>query len=567
MTSSLQDRIVAILTGYGWPGLRGDVRGGVATAVVVLPEALALGVAVAATSGDDPGVGALAGLWGAVAVGFFAAVVGGSRGLISGPSVPMTVAMTAIVSQYSLAEAFTIVVMAGLIQIAMGALRLGRFIAYTPYSVISGVVSGVGVIIVVLHVAPLFGSELVEGGLTKQFAALPDVLRDADIEAFIVGAVTLLVAVFWPARMRQFVSPPLAALIVGALIGVVLLSGAPVIGDVPSGLPSLDWPTFSGSFFVSALQPALIVALIGAFYGLLGAAITDSMTREVHDPNRELIGQGLGNTVSGLIGGLPGGANVPTSIVNVRAGGRSAVAGVVVAVLMLAVALGAGSLMAPIPQAVLAGILIKIGWDVIDWRFLLRVRRLPRGQVAVMAVTLIAMILTDLVTAVAIGLILAGMANAARLERIELSDVISVPLLEGSLDDPFLARVGLVQLRGRFTVASSNALVRVITDDIEEHEVVIFDFTRTAEFDDSAVRVLEQLFHRAEENNTPSIVAGLSGASANALESIGALDMIPSDRRVETLDEAKALARQLLPEISPQNPQGTTPPPEESPEL
>ena len=548
MTSSLQDRIAAILTGYGWPGLRGDVRGGVATAVVVLPEALALGVAVAATSGDDPGVGALAGLWGAVAVGFFAAVFGGSRGLISGPSVPMTVAMTAIVSQYSLAEAFTIVVMAGLIQIAMGALRLGRFIAYTPYSVISGVISGVGVIIVVLHIAPLFGSELVEGGLTKQFAALPDVLRDVEIEAFIVGAVTLLVAVFWPARIRQFVSPPLAALIVGAVIGVLLLSDAPVIGDVPSGLPSLDWPTFSGGFFLSALQPALIVALIGAFYGLLGAAITDSMTREVHDPNRELIGQGLGNTVSGLIGGLPGGANVPTSIVNVRAGGRSAVAGVVVAVLMLAVALGAGSLTAPIPQAVLAGILIKIGWDVIDWRFLLRVRRLPRGQVAVMAVTLIAMIFTDLVTAIAIGLILAGMANAARLERIELSDVISVPLLEGSMDDPFLARVGLVQLRGRFTVASSNALVRVITDDIEEHEVVIFDFTRTSEFDDSAVRVLEQLFHRAEESHTPSIVAGLRGAAADALESIGALDMIPNERRVETLDEARVLAQQLLPQ-------------------
>ena len=426
-------------------------------------------------------------------------------------------------------------VMAGLIQIAMGALRLGRFIAYTPYSVISGVISGVGVIIVVLHIAPLFGSELVEGGLTKQFAALPDVLRDVEIEAFIVGAVTLLVAVFWPARIRQFVSPPLAALIVGAVIGVLLLSGAPVIGEVPSGLPSLDWPTFSGGFLLSALQPALIVALIGAFYGLLGAAITDSMTREVHDPNRELIGQGLGNTVSGLIGGLPGGANVPTSIVNVRAGGRSAVAGVVVAVLMLAVALGAGSLTAPIPQAVLAGILIKIGWDVIDWRFLLRVRRLPRGQVAVMAVTLIAMIFTDLVTAIAIGLILAGMANAARLERIELSDVISVPLLEGSVDDPFLARVGLVQLRGRFTVASSNALVRVITDDIEEHEVVIFDFTRSSEFDDSAVRVLEQLFHRAEESHTPSIVAGLRGAAADALESIGALDMIPNERRVETL--------------------------------
>ena len=293
------------------------------------------------------------------------------------------------------------------------------------------------------------------------------------------------------------------------------------------------------------------MALIGAFASLLSSPVADSMTREVHDPNRELIGQGLGNTVSGLIGGLPGGATVLTTVVNIRAGGRSPVAGVIVALLMLAVALGAGALTEPIPQAVLAGILVKIGWDVIDWRFLRRVRQLPRGHVAVMSMTLIVMIFTDVVTAVAIGLILAGMANAARLESIELSDVISVPLLEGSLDDPFLARIGIVQLRGRFTVASSSALVRVITDDIEEHQVVIFDFTRTSALDDSAVRVLEQLFHRAEENNTPSIIAGLSGASANALESIGALDTIPRDRRVETLEEAKVLARQLLPEISP----------------
>ena len=201
---------------------------------------------------------------------------------------------------------------------------------------------------------PFFGSELESGGLTRQFAAWPDVLRAIDTEAFVLGAVTLLVAIFWPVRLRQFVPATLAALIVGALIGVLLLSDAPVIGDVPSGLPSLDWPAFSGGFLVSALQSALVVALIGAFASLLSSPVADSMTREVHDPNRELIGQGLGNTVSGLIGGLPGGATVLTTVVNIRAGGRSPVAGVVVAVLMLAVVLGAGSLTEPIPQAVLA---------------------------------------------------------------------------------------------------------------------------------------------------------------------------------------------------------------------
>ena len=376
----------------------------------------------------------------------------------------------------------------------------------------------------------------------------PEVLRDAQVEAFALGLVTLLVAIFWPIRLRQFVPSTLAALIVGSLLGVLWLTDAPIIGHVPSGLPRLDWPALSGDFIVSALESALIVALIGAFASLLSSPVADSLTREVHDPNRELIGQGLGNTVSGLIGGLPGGATVLTTVVNIRAGGRSPVAGVIVAALMLAVVLGAGALVEPIPQAVLAGILIKIGWDVIDWRFILRVRRLPRGHVAVMAITLIVMIFTDVVTAVAIGLILAGMANAARLERLELSDVISVPLLEGSFDDPYLARVGLVELRGRFTVASSNALVRVVTEDIAEHEVVIFDFTRTSALDDSAVRVIEQLFNRALENNTPAIVAGLIGQAADALDSIGALDVIPVERRAETVDEARQLARALLPD-------------------
>lgn len=552
--SRLNPQITLIREGYGWQDLRGDVLGGVATSVVALPIALALGVAVAATSGDEPGVGALAGLWGAVAVGFFAAVFGGTRGLMSGPSAPMTVAMTAVVSQHSLAEAFTVVALAGLIQIAMGALQLGRFIAYTPYSVISGLVSGVGVIIVVLHVAPFVGSEVGSGGLTGVIGNWPDVMRDIQIEAFGLGLITLLVAIFWPIRLRRYVPSTLAALLIGSLIGVLWLSQAPIIGDVPSGLPRLEWPEASGGFIVGALESALIVALIGAFASLLSSPVADSMTREVHDPNRELIGQGLGNTVSGLIGGLPGGATVLTTVVNIRAGGRSPIGGVIVALLMLAVVLGAGSLTESIPQAVLAGILIKISWDVIDWRFILRVRRLPRGHVAVMGMTLIVMIFTDVVTAVAIGLILAGMANAARLERLELSDVISVPILEGSLDDPYLARIGLVQLRGRFSVASSNALVRVITNDIEEHEVVIFDFNRTSALDDSAVRVLEQLFNRALENETPTIVAGLYGNALNALDSIGALDSIPAERRVGTIEEAIEMALALLPESGTEKP-------------
>ncbi len=541
-SGSLVDRVRS----YSANDLVGDLLGSSATAIITLPMALALGVAITATSGDAPGVGALAGLWGAVAVGFFAAVFGGTRGLISAPSAPMAVAMMAVVSHYTLAEAFTVAIMAGLIQIAMGALRLGRFVAYTPYAVISGVVSGVGSIIVVLHVAPFFGSEVASNGLLSAIGAWPQVLQDINVEASALGLITLLVTIFWPARLRKVVPAILAALLIGTVLGVVWLTDAPTIGDVPSGLPSLNWPILSGDFLVNAIESALIMALIGALASLLCCPVADSMTREVSDPNRELIGQGLGNAVAGAIGGLPGGGVMLMTAANIRAGGRSPVAGVVVALLMLAVALGAGSITESIPHTVLAAILIKTGWDVIDWRFLRHIRLLPRGHVAVMLITMIATIFTDLVIAVAIGLILAGLINAARLERLELSDVISVPLLEGSPDDPYVARIGLVQLRGRFTAASANALVRVIAADIEEHEVVIFDFTRTGGLDESAVLVIEQLFNRAHENGTPCVIAGLGGSAESALNSLGVLNDFSADRLADNLTEARELARELL---------------------
>ena len=225
---------------YGWIDLRGDLFGGLTTAVVALPVALALGVAVGVASGGDAGSGALAGLYGAIAVGFFAAVFGGTRGQISGPTAPMAVAMTVVVLQHSLAEAFAVVLLAGLIQIGLGVLRLGRFISYTPYSVISGFMSGIGVIIIALQVLPFFGAEIQSGKLPDLIAAWPEAIAEINAEAFGIAIVTLLVAVGWPRRLRNVCPPTLAALILGTVLGVVALGGAPTIGEVPSGLPTID---------------------------------------------------------------------------------------------------------------------------------------------------------------------------------------------------------------------------------------------------------------------------------------------------------------------------------------
>jgi SulP family sulfate permease len=222
---------------------------------------------------------------------------------------------------------------------------------------------------------------------------------------------------------------------------------------------------------------------------------------------------------------------------------------------LLALVLGLGRYVEAIPHAVLAGILVKVGWDIMDWRFVTRVHQMPREHLLVMVITFGLTVFLDLVTAIAIGLIAAGMASARLLERQELDSVVSVPLLDQSflspeldthVEDPFSARVGLVALRGRFSVASSSNLVSTIGQDIQEHEVVIFDFTETAYMDDSAAMVVEQMIDVAMDEDTEPIVMGLSGPVERNLRALNTLHRIPADRFVGTRDEAREIAERIL---------------------
>ena len=534
---------------YDLQTLRGDLFGGVTAAVVGLPVALAFGVA--------SGLGAVAGLYGAIAVGFFAAVFGGTRSQISGPTGPMAVAMAVIVTTHaeSLAEAFTIAVMAGLIQIALGVLRIGRFVGYTPYSVISGFMSGVGIIIILVQTLPFLGTEVAAGGPLGAVQAWPSAVRDVNFGALAIAGLTLAVGILWPSRLRRFLPPTLAALIAGTLLGVLWLTDTPVIGEVPTGLPSLRFPELGPDVLVRAVQPAIIIALLGSIDSLLTSLVADSMTRTRHNPNRELVGQGIGNVAAGLIGGLPGAGATLGTVVNLRAGGRTPVSGALRAAILLALVLGLGRYVEAIPHAALAGILMKVGWDIIDWRFLRRIHRVQREHLLVMMITLGLTVFLDLITAVAIGLIAAGMASARQFERLQMDSVVSVPLLDrsffGGQDDEdtvdaFSARVGLVALRGSFTVASANKLISTISVDIRDHEVVILDFSDTVFMDDSAALVVEQLIDSAIAENTEVIVMGLEGRPAITLQALNALHKVPDDRYVKTIDEAQGVARRLL---------------------
>ena len=542
-------RRIAPSLNYDLTTLRGDVFGGVTSAVVGLPVALAFGVA--------SGLGALAGLYGAIAVGFFSAVFGGTRGQISGPTGPMAVVMAVVVTAHAdnLGKAFTIVVMAGLFQVLLGVIRIGRFVAFTPYSVISGFMSGVGVIIILMQTLPFLGAPVATGGPSGAVGKWPEAPADVNFGALAIAAVTLAVAVAWPGRLRKFLPPMLAALIAGTLLGVLWLTETPVIGDLPTGLPDLQLPDLSAGALTNAVQPALMIALLGSIDSLLTSLVADAMTRSRHNANKELVGQGIGNAMAGLVGGLPGAGATLGTVVNLRAGGRTPVAGMLRAGILLAIALGMGQYVEAIPHAALAGILMKVGWDIIDWRFMTRIHRVQPEHLIVMLATLGLTVFLDLVTAVAIGLIVAGMASARQFERLELDSVVSVPLLNQRFLTPgetaadprdFSASVGLVALRGSFSVASSIKLINTISADIRDHEVVILDFSKTTYIDDSAALVIEQMVDTAKAQDTECIVMGLRGQPAKSLQALNVLRSVPPSQFVETLDDARETAQRLL---------------------
>ena len=534
---------------YDLKTLRGDVSGGLTATVVALPFALSFGVA--------SGLGAAAGLYGAIAVGFFAALFGGTRTVISGPAPSMTVAMAVIVTTHAanLGEALSIVVLGGLLQVLLGALGAGRFVIYTPYVVVSGFMSGIGVIIMMIEALPFLGAPPAPGGFMGAVFALPEALGNVNADALGVGAATLAAFAFWPRRFARFLPPPLVALAVGSLLGVLWLNEAPTIGRIPASLPELQPGLPSAGFLLGALQPAIVLALLGSIDSLLAALVADSLTGSRHNPNRELIGQGIGNVAAGLIGGLPGAGATVSTVTNIRAGGQTPVSGMLRAVLLLALLLGFGPYVESVPLAALAGVLMKVGWDIVDWRLLARLRHIRREHLFVMLMTLGLTVFVDLLTAVAIGLIAAGMAHAKHLERLEIDNVVSVPMLDhifiGETKDagevnPYAARVGLVSLRGSFTVASSHELVAAISADIKEHEVVVFDFTGATYLDDSAAMLIRRLMDIAAQERTAFIVMGLGGDAARTLRAFDVLRDAPEERVVETLDEARECAKRIL---------------------
>ena len=537
--------------------LRGDLYGGLTAAVVALPLALAMGVA--------SGAGPIAGVYGAILVGFFAALFGGTPAQVSGPTGPMTVVMAAIFTQYTgmfpedpnqgAALAFTVVILGGLFQILFGFLKVGKFIELVPHPVVSGFMSGIGVIIILLQLPPLLGYEAQPGPLSSM-QVLPTAFHDWVPEALALGVITLIIVYLMPTRLNRILPSPLTALIVGTLTHLTLFSDGNVmtLGEIPSGLPELRLPTFELSLVPEMLQSALTLAALGSIDSLLTSLVADNLTRTYHDSDRELIGQGIGNTIAGFFGGLPGAGATMRTVVNVKAGGKTPLSGALHALVLLAIILGAGKIASNIPNAVLAGILIKVGTDIIDWDYLKRVRVAPRAGVIMMVVVLLMTVFIDLIMAVAVGMAMAGMVFMKRMVDLQLESIHAIrevdedtPLTpeEADIVKEARGRILLFHLGGPMSFGAAKGIVRNLAR-YDEYDVLILELTDVPQIDFTATRALFDIVHDARSVGREVFLVGCRPQVNDMLKKLEVMAQVPDDHRLEKRIDALQLARELV---------------------
>jgi len=536
--------------GYGAQQFRNDVFGGLTAAVVALPLALAFGVA--------SGAGPIAGLYGAIAVGFFASLFGGTPAQVSGPTGPMTVVMGAVVATHahSLAEAFTIVILGGVLQILFGLLRVGKYVEYTPYSVVSGFMTGIGAIIMTIQILPFLGLPASEQGVLGTMSSLASLdLSSVDVTTFLFAAMSLVVVLLWPKKLHNRIPAPLGVLVLGTVVATFFVHGLPQIGDVPSGLPSFIAPTMPMEEMPMFIQAAFILALLGSIDTLLTSLVADSVTRTHHDSDKELVGQGIGNCVAGLIGGLPGAGATMRTIVNVRAGGRTPVSGMLHALILLGLALGLGPVVAHVPHAVLAAILMKVGWDIIDWGYLKRMRRAPREKFIIMLVTFALTVFVDLIIAVAVGIILASFVNSRGLaveqlkglrQSVDADELDQLSEEERVLLRSAKGKVLVTILHGSFSYASARELSRRASPKISGYRAAVYDFSNAGYIDTSAALAIDEMIELSQSNRQHLMVAGLRGQALRALDGLGVLERIPPGHRFGERGEAIRAAVDLV---------------------
>ena len=538
--------------------LKGDVFGGLTAAVIALPMALAFGIA--------SGAGAAAGLWGAVIIGLVASLFGGTPTLISEPTGPMTVVFTSVIISFTatadspeqaLAMAFSVGVLAGIFQILFGLFRLGRYVTMMPYTVISGFMSGIGIILVLLQLGPFLGQATPKGGVMGTLLEMPALVQGTQPMELLLALITLAILWFTPSAVKKVCPPQLLALVVGTVLALSLFSGAGLrtIPEFSAAFPSFQLPMFSSGQLRLMVIDAAVLGMLGCIDALLTSVVADSLTRTEHNSNKELIGQGLANVVSGLFGAMPGAGATMGTVVNIQSGGRTALSGIVRAMVLMLVVLLAAPLASRIPLAVLAGIAVKVGIDIIDWDFLQRAHHLS-VKAAVITYGVIALtVLVDLIAAVGIGVFVANVLTIDRMSTLQSRKVKTISTTDDDVElsdeeqqllDRASGMVLLFQLAGPMIFGVAKAISRE-HNAIGNCQAVVFDLSEVSHLGVTAAIALENAVKEAMEVGRDVFMVGVSGSTENRLRKLKLLERLPEGHLTSDRLSALRLAVAGLP--------------------
>lgn len=533
--------------------LKGDLSGGLVAGVIALPLALAFGV--------QSGLGAAAGLYGAIALGIIAAALGSTTTNASGPTGPMTVLSASIIviaieRTGSLQSGLGIILLAfllgGLLQIAIGLLGVGKYAKYFPYPVISGFMSGVGLIIIALQAWPFLGSAAPRSVLSA-VTGLAEPIRTVNWEAVLVGAITVGTYFLFP-RITKAIPAALVALLVGTLVAVFAGLDVPMIGDIPAGLPALQL----GEIFAVApehypliFQLGLTLALLGSIDTLLTSVIVDNMVKTRHDSRRELISQGLGNAVAAAFGGIPGAIATKNTLVNMKAGGTTRLSGIVHGLFLLGVLLGLGQFVAFIPLSVLAGLLIPVGLSIIDYKALKHLRHLPRADGAVWSIVMAMTVFGNLIYAVGAGVALASILFMKRAGDLAEANASVAPLLEEPWEDELEIRKthpGQVYVKHLYgplffgAVPSFQDLVAAFEKDMH---TLIIRMDRVSYIDQSGLYALEDAIHGLRRKDAMVLLTGIQEQPLDMLRKINIVPgLVPDEHLFGSIGECTSWLRQ-----------------------
>lgn len=531
--------------------IKGDFTGGLVAGVVALPLALAFGV--------QSGMGATAGLYGAIAVGIFAALFGGTETQASGPTGPMTVVSAALVAAAiqmngDLDNSMNIIVLTfllgGLFQVIFGFLNIASYVKYFPYPVISGFMSGVGLIIVILQIFPFLGLDSAKSTLAV-IQDFPRLFSEANIEALILGVITIVIYQLFP-KITKAIPSALVALIVATLIAYFAKMDVPLIGEIPSGLPALQLGGIfevDSSVYAMVIEYAVVLAVLGSIDSLLTSVIADNMTKTKHNSNRELIGQGIGNMLAAAIGGIPGAGATKGTVVNINAGGKTRLSGIIHGLFLLAVLLGLGKLAAHIPLCVLAGLLLPIGFKIVDFKGLKHLAKVPRTDAVVLILVLIITTFGSLIHAVGIGIALACLLFMKKSGDISEKglEVGKVADLDGSKPwqdetefyEKYKDKVIIKHLYGPLFFGFTSYFkdqIKTLPGDVK---AVIFRMDRVPYIDQSGLYTLEDIIFDLNAQEIEVIIVGLQKQPTDMLTAIDIIpDLVPEEDLFENIEDS-----------------------------